>query len=94
MTRLFFLVVLFAVVALPCFAGQGTIRETDTQIIIEYWGGEDDARAAEAHRAELKAEAVEEKRNEELRKKQEDSQIKSHEEKMTRAARKAAARGY
>ncbi|GFE62126.1 hypothetical protein [Geobacter sp. AOG2] len=93
MARMFFLLVLFFVIAVPCFAGQGTIRETDSQIIIEYWGGEDDAKTAEARRAELKMQALEEKRNEEERKKQEEARIK-HEQQMELAERRAKARGY
>ncbi len=94
MTRAFHLVVIFSFFAVPCFAGQGTIQETDTQIIIEYWGGTDDVKAAEAHKAELQAQALEDKKNEELRKQQEEARAKLHAEKMARAVRNTAARGY
>jgi hypothetical protein len=53
---------LWCLAALPeAHAGQGTIRETDTEIVIEYWGTDDDRKTAEELKAEREKKEAEEK---------------------------------
>jgi len=45
--------VILIIMAHSAHAGQGTIRETETEIIIEYSGSEEDEKAAKVREAEL-----------------------------------------
>jgi len=62
MKRVYFLILIAVLAAVPAYAGHGTIRETDEQIIIEYSGDEDDTKAAIRQREELAKEEQEQKR--------------------------------
>lgn len=63
MTRKLLFALLLTYTSSPAFAGHGTIKETDTEIIVEYSGDANDELAAKLLRDErLKAEANEEKR--------------------------------
>jgi hypothetical protein len=46
MKKILYLAACFSLLTLPAYAGHGTIRETETEIIIEYSGDEDDKQAA------------------------------------------------
>jgi hypothetical protein len=87
--RIIKLILLQAVLTFPAYAGHGTIRETDSQIIIEYSGGEEDVKAARAHDAELEKQ----RQDEESKKAEEDEKAKALKAKMENAARKGARRG-
>ena len=89
MTRKFIQIALCAALALPAHAGQGTIQETDTQIIIEYSGGDDDVTAAKTREAELEIQRKAEQ--EEMKKKEDEETI--HQQRMERAKRKGALKG-
>ena len=43
---------LIALSALPAYAGHGTIRETDSQIIVEYFGDHDEIETYKVQKAE------------------------------------------
>jgi len=43
--RISFYLLLFSLVAVPAYAGEPTIVETDTEIIVEYSGSEEDRQA-------------------------------------------------
>jgi hypothetical protein len=62
MVRYICLAVLIVIVALPAYAGHGTIRETDEEIFIEYYGDEDDKQAAKVLKEEQQKEAVKEEK--------------------------------
>jgi hypothetical protein len=89
MMQKFILVVLYAALALPAYAGQGTIQETDSQIIIEYSGGDDDVKAAKAQEEEREVQRQADQA--ELKKKEAEEQ--RHQERMEKAKRKGALRG-
>jgi uncharacterized protein YggE len=89
MTRKFIQIALCAALALPAHAGQGTIQETDTQIIIEYSGGEDDVKATKTREAELE---IQRKADQAENKKKEDEEA-IHQQRMERAKRKGASKG-
>jgi hypothetical protein len=89
MTRKFIQIALCTVLALPAHAGQGTIQETDTQIIIEYSGGEDDVKATKSREAELE---IQRKADQAENKKKEDEEA-IHQQRMERAKRKGASKG-
>ena len=93
MRQLFIQLLLVAVFVVPAFAGQGTIQETATQIIVEYSGGEEGAKAARARDAELEKQGQEENATEERKRKEEEERAKLHEQRMENAARKAERRG-
>ena len=60
--KTFFYLALFSLFALPAHAARATIVETDTEIIVEYYGNEDDRQAALKQREEQEqklAEALE-----------------------------------
>lgn len=80
MKNVFYLAACFSLLGLPAHAGQGTILETDTQIIIEYSGSDDDMKAAAIQREE--------------RQKQEAAAVEKEERtkqwKIEKAARRAA----
>ena len=82
----FILAIIFFTVALPAHAGQGTIQETDTQIIIEYSGGEDDVKASETRQKELDIQRKAEQ--EEIKKKDEEETLQQ--QKLERAKLKGA----
>jgi hypothetical protein len=70
MNRRVFLALLFALLPLQAYAGEGTILETDEKIIIEYSGDDNDAKAAlslkeerEQEQSKLQAEEAKEKRD-------------------------------
>ena len=86
MTKIFVLTVVCAVFALPVHAGQGTIRETDTQIIVEYTGGDEDVKASKAREEELESKRQVEQA--EIKQKEETDKI--NQEKLEKAARKGA----
>ena len=50
MVRILYLTVSLCLFTSQVLAGHGTIRETDTEIIIEYYGDDDDKLAADANR--------------------------------------------
>lgn len=56
MNRRVFLALLLALLPLSAHAGQGTIRETDEGIIVEYSGDEDDAKTSIKQKEELERE--------------------------------------
>jgi basic membrane lipoprotein Med (substrate-binding protein (PBP1-ABC) superfamily) len=89
MIQKFILVALCAALALPAHAGQGTIQETDTQIIIEYSGSDDDVKAAQIQHEEVQKQVQEE--DAEIKKKEAEEQ--RHQERMEQAKRRAANRG-
>lgn len=62
MVRNICLAVLFVIVALPAHAGHGTIRETDEEIFIEYYGDEDDKQAAKVLKEEQQKETAKEEK--------------------------------
>ena len=82
----FILAIIFVTFSLPAHAGQGTIQETDTQIIIEYSGGEDDVKASETRQKELDIQRKAEQ--EEIKKKDEEETL--HQQRMERAKLKGA----
>jgi hypothetical protein len=67
MVRILYLTVSLCLFASPVLAGHGTIRETDTEIIIEYYGDDDDKLAADANR-EAQQKEEEKKAIDEIRK--------------------------
>ena len=77
----FILAIIFVTFSLPAHAGQGTIQETDTQIIIEYSGGEDDVKASEVREKDLEIQGKAEQ--EEIKKKDEEEVV--HQQRMERA---------
>jgi hypothetical protein len=88
MARIFLQLVVCAALALPTHAGQGTIQETDTQIIIEYSGGEEDVKAAKA-----KEDALEIQRQaEQAEIKKKDAENTAQQQKLEDAKRKGALR--
>jgi hypothetical protein len=62
MKQVYFLMLLAVFTSLPAHAGQGTIRETDEQIIIEYSGDDSDAKAPLKQKEELAKEGQEQNR--------------------------------
>jgi hypothetical protein len=94
MTKKFIQIALCAVLALtahtlPAHAGQGTIQETDTQIIIEYSGGEDEVKETKTRETELEIQQKAEQ--EETKKKENEETI--YQQRMERAKRKGALKG-
>ena len=67
MVRILYLTVSLCLFASPVLAGHGTIRETDTEIIIEYYGDDDDRLAADATR-EAQQKEEEKRASDEIRK--------------------------
>ena len=57
-----YILIMSAIFTMPAYAGHGTIRETDEQIIIEYSGDEDDTKAVIQRKEELTKEEQEQKR--------------------------------
>lgn len=53
LTGIFCLAGLLTIVARPAYAGDGTIRETDTQIYVEYSGDDKDIQDGIKHRDEV-----------------------------------------
>ena len=86
MTRKFIQIALCAALALPAHAGQGTIQETDTQIIIEYSGGEDEVKETKTRETELEIQQKAEQ--EEMKKKEDEEAIQQ--QRLERAKRKGA----
>jgi hypothetical protein len=89
MTKRFIQVAICAALALPAYAGQGTIQETDTQIIIEYSGGEDDVKAVKAKEEELESQ----RQAEQATNKKKEEEEKLHQQRMEKAKRKGALKG-
>lgn len=89
MTKTCILFALCAALAQPAHAGQGTIRETETQIIVEYSGGEDDVKAAKAHQEELQKQVL----AEDIEAKKKEAEEQRHQEKREQANRRATVRG-
>jgi len=92
MIKMPILLVIFTalVLPLPAHAGHGTIQETDSQIIVEYSGGEDDAKTAKEHQEELEAQRQAEQA--EVKKKETEDRV--HEQKIETITQKKILRGY
>jgi hypothetical protein len=89
MTTTFFQLVLCAALALPAYAGQGTIRETETQIIIEYSGGEEGEKAAKTREEELESQRQVEQAENKKREEENSVQQQRLERAKVKGARKA-----
>ncbi len=72
MIRILCLAALFVTMAFPVYAGHGTIKETDTEIIVEYSGDDDDKQAAKALKEEQQKEAVKQEKEAEVTKRKND----------------------
>ena len=66
--KIFIRIMLLSFLAVPAYAGQATIVETDTAIIVEYSGSEDDRQATVRQQEERERKQAEEKRKAELKK--------------------------
>jgi len=63
-----FYLVLFSLFAVPVFAGEATIVETDTAIIVEYSGSEEDKQATLNQIEEREKQLADEREKEEYKK--------------------------
>jgi len=79
MTKQFIRILLGIALALPAYAGQGTIQENDSQIIVEYTGTPDDVK-----------ESPQQKEEEENKMTAEEKKAKAAQQRIERAKSKAA----
>ena len=68
MIRILCLTTLFIIISFPVYAGHGTIKETDTEIIVEYSGDDDDKQAAKILKEEQQKEVVKQEKESEATK--------------------------
>ena len=62
------LIAMSCILSVPVYAGHGTIKETDTEIIVEYSGDDDDKQAAKVLKEEQQKEVVKQEKEAEVTK--------------------------
>jgi hypothetical protein len=70
MNRILCLTALVVTMAFPVYAGHGTIKETDTAIIVEYSGDDDDKQAAKVLKEEQQKEEAQQQKAAEVTKRE------------------------
>jgi hypothetical protein len=82
MKRTLFLMLLAVCAAMPVYAGEGTILESDTQIVVEYTGDAADSLAVLRHQEELVKEEQEQNRQRAEAEKKELARVEQEQKKL------------